>query len=374
VPRTRKQPDKNLLLQIAKLKGREGRNNGEIAAKLRIGARSVTPLINETIKWLLAEQQRLTRLDRPDKEQRLLEQKLKMKFPCLKRVQIVRGPEIATERAYAGLIQQWGPIGASYLDRLGDDAAREGKELHVAMSGGETILEVVNSLPERTRANMYFHASAAIGRGAIRYKSHIDPAVNVTVAWARSGRIPQRCSYATASPYDLTGDARYSHDGKRREIFRQRATLSETPSIREYFEKDMDCIDVAFAGIGLVSPPKGAPGLSNRVTGAELLKATTHIEPGDIAREGAIGDIAYCFFDADGRGDDDKWRFFPTAGDHDPKRRGVAFYRRMVEERKPVIVIEGSYKVPAIVAALKGRLFNVWITDEAAARQALAAN
>ena len=357
MPRTRKQPDKNLLLQIAKLKGREGRNNGEIAAKLRIGARSVTPLINETIKWLLAEQQRLTRLDRPDKEQRLLEQKLKMKFPCLKRVQIVRGPEIATERAYAGLIQQWGPIGASYLDRLGDDAAREGKELHVAMSGGETILEVVNSLPERTRANMYFHASAAIGRGAIRYKSHIDPAVNVTVAWARSGRIPQRC---------FNGADGFAH--LELEVLEERGELG--------FELAGAAaeLDVAFAGIGLVSPPKGAPGLSNRVTGAELLKATTHIEPGDIAREGAIGDIAYCFFDADGRGDDDKWRFFPTAGDHDPKRRGVAFYRRMVEERKPVIVIEGSYKVPAIVAALKGRLFNVWITDEAAARQALAAN
>ena len=40
----------------------------------------------------------------------------------------------------------------------------------------------------------------------------------------------------------------------------------------------------------------------------------------------------------------------------------------MVAERKPVIVTAGTYKLEAVRAALKGKLFNVLITDEHSAR------
>jgi DNA-binding transcriptional regulator LsrR (DeoR family) len=43
----------------------------------------------------------------------------------------------------------------------------------------------------------------------------------------------------------------------------------------------------------------------------------------------------------------------------------------MVKEGKHVIVVAGTYKAPAILAALKGELFNVWITDDDTARKIL---
>lgn len=95
------------------------------------------------------------------------------------------------------------------------------------------------------------------------------------------------------------------------------------------------------------------------------------IKPEELSAEGAIGDLCCSPFDSEGRGKDN-WRFFLAAGHYDPKRRGVDFYRKMVEDGKSVIVMVGAYKVPAIVAALKGKLFNVLVTDEASAREIIA--
>jgi DNA-binding transcriptional regulator LsrR (DeoR family) len=35
----------------------------------------------------------------------------------------------------------------------------------------------------------------------------------------------------------------------------------------------------------------------------------------------------------------------------------------MVEQKKPGVAIAGPYKLEPIKAGLKGKLFNVWITD-----------
>jgi DNA-binding transcriptional regulator LsrR (DeoR family) len=43
----------------------------------------------------------------------------------------------------------------------------------------------------------------------------------------------------------------------------------------------------------------------------------------------------------------------------------------MVKDDKRVILIGGLFKTPAIMAALRGKLFNVWFTDEDTARKVL---
>ncbi|WP_263377093.1 sugar-binding domain-containing protein [Granulicella aggregans] len=50
---------------------------------------------------------------------------------------------------------------------------------------------------------------------------------------------------------------------------------------------------------------------------------------------------------------------------------GLEFYRNMVKQDKRVIVVAGTYKANAVLAALKGKLFNVWVTDDRTAKQVL---
>lgn len=374
MPRTRKPTDPDLLLRVARLKGVDGLNNGQIAETLQIDPREVRVLVRESTKWILAKLERLAELERANATEIQLERRLIKKFPHLKKVLIVPSVPDQSEAEYGKLAKRLAAAGAKYLDDLIDEAAKEGRELHIGVSGGETILEVVNSLQERTRLNAHFYATAYIGRAFVQHSSHVDPAVNAAVAWARSGRLADHCHYATVSPFYLSKRETMTLKEKRDEIAVQLNDLTQSlPSIRNHLKASAEAINVAVAGLGVVVPPKGARGLFNRLTGAKLLSSTTRITPEEIAREGAIADFSYCFYDSEGNGNNEKWRFFLTAGDQDPERRGVLFYRKMVEDGQLVITIEGDYKVPAIRAALKGKFFNVWITDEQAARAILAA-
>jgi DNA-binding transcriptional regulator LsrR (DeoR family) len=374
MPRSKRQPDRDQFIRVAKLKGEECLTNEEIASELGLPERKITHLIEESFKWLLAEQARLAEIDKRNSVETQLEQDLKARFGRLKRVLIVSAGTIKKELDYAHLVREWAQAGAVYLDGLIDDAARLGEELHVGMAGGETILEVMNRLPDRARLNAYFYASAYIGRAMFNLKSHVDPITNATVAWARSGRLPGHCLYATVSPLDLSAHQDMSEEQRRTDISEQLNELARLPSIERHIKNQTQSLEVVFAGIGMVNPPVDALGLSNRITGAELVKFTTGVDPSSLGEQGAIGDIAYCFFDSNGKGDNERWRFFLTPGYLDTRLCGTQFYRKMVADQKTVIVIEGNYKVPAIYAALKGELFNVWITDEQSARAVLALN
>ena len=105
---------------------------------------------------------------------------------------------------------------------------------------------------------------------------------------------------------------------------------------------------------------------------SEIVTLKKNLSEKDLATDGAVGDLGCCFFDANGNGRKD-WEFFLTAGHYsdNSEYRGVEFYRHLVRSGKQVVVVAGIYKVPAILAALKGKLFNVWITDEETARTIL---
>ena len=72
--------------------------------------------------------------------------------------------------------------------------------------------------------------------------------------------------------------------------------------------------------------------------------------------------VSYSFFGGEGLTTPD-WNIFPSLG------AGPA--KALVEEGKKVVVAVGKYKLPALRAALKRRLFNVLITDEIAAGELL---
>ena len=200
--------------------------------------------------------------------------------------------------------------------------------------------------------------------------SHVDAIANATIAWVRSGRFDGRCIYATVAPYDLSG-AGPTYEDRRKAIQDEIRSISEIPSIRTYLTKDLSDMDVALAGLGMVIPPEFPPNKRirlNRLNASNLLASVAQIRKDDVRQDGALGEMGYCYFDENGEGDNNKWRFYLTAGDYDEKLRGIGFYRDMVRRKLDVIVSAGTFKEPAIHAALKGELFNVWFTNEHAAR------
>ena len=97
----------------------------------------------------------------------------------------------------------------------------------------------------------------------------------------------------------------------------------------------------------------------------QYLLENLRLTAGALLKEGAVGDINYSFFDGEGRTLPD-WNVFPSLG--------AAQAQEMVRKGKKVVVAVGNYKLSALRAALRGRLFNVLITDERAARDLLASD
>jgi DNA-binding transcriptional regulator LsrR (DeoR family) len=351
-----------------------------IARQLRMNRRDVQPLMEKTVSWLLQQQAQLDRLRRVETVQDRLETKVLERFPHLVKVQIVPSGKTRTDTQYAALVHEWGRLAAEYLDRLTEDAERLEHDVQVGVSGGETVLEVMSQLPERDRPEVHFHAVALIGHGKSLNSFHVGPEANVTIAWSRSGRMIGTCHYATVQPY--------SHEIKKLKPDERRSQISDdlnelwrTDAIKEVIIGMKD-LDIVFAGLGVVDPGASSvafnPKQTDRFTMTGILNPVG-IGSRELAAEGAVGDICCCLFNADGdeqpkdaRGRNlpkERWRFFLSAGYHDPSTRGLNFYKKLVSENKTVVVIAGVNKEPAIRAALKGRLFNYWITDDETARE-----
>lgn len=341
------------MLQVARWFYKDELSKEEIARRLGKDVRHVRRLLRH------AKESQIVRIDIYEPHSAALESLengLLKKFG-LHDVKVVPGGRVEDEDDYATLIRRWGFEAAALFTKWAD----AGDEMRVGISGGETLLEFVNAVPERVRENVQVFASALVGRGPFFQLSHVDPATNATLLWAKCGRLPGRCHYATVPPHDpkLHGRA---------EIGAELSWMAGREPIRRAL-KNMDDMNVAFAGLGLVDPPLGSPGLRNRLSAAGLVKEMG-VPPDKLAEEGAIGDLGYSFFDANGKGKT-TWRFFLTAGYFEPRLNGVEFYRQMVRDGKKVVVLAGTYKTRAIFTGLKAKLFNVLITDQDAARNVL---
>ena len=171
-------------------------------------------------------------------------------------MQIVPSGKIRNDAQYAALVHEWGRLAAEYLDRLAEDAERLDYELHVGLSGGETVLEVVSQLPDRDRPRVNFHALALIGHGQSRNSFYVGPETNATIAWSRSGRMVGTCHYATVPPYSFD-IKKFKPDERRSEIS---SGLDELwrHSIKNVII-GMSDLNIAFAGLGVVDPAAASP-------------------------------------------------------------------------------------------------------------------
>ncbi len=340
------------LRQIARWFYDEGRKLEYIRDRLEIetgkgpDVRTLRKMLNQ------ARARGVVRIEFPEsREESELEHRVRVRFPHLQKVIAI--PEIEGEK-YKDLVARWGLEAANYFDEL----VLESSDLHLGISGGETLLTFANSVREHPRHGVHIHTTALIGRGRLKENSsHIDPLVNATVLWMKCGRLPGHCSYATVPPYDSIDRAA---------VLKEIERFAKRPAIEAVLH-DMNKITVAFVGLGLVNPPKLAESTVNQLTMTGLLEDI--VSPATLAEEGALADLSCCIFDRSGQ-PSEKWKFFLTAGHNhpDPGHRGIGFFKEMVKERKKVIVIAGHRKEDAIRTALEKKLFNVWITDENSAR------
>ncbi|MGA2902549.1 MAG: sugar-binding domain-containing protein [Candidatus Korobacteraceae bacterium] len=361
----------DLLLKVAQLSFVDGKKNNQIAVLLHkdrllaspTNTRLVQKLINKAAQWLLEEHERRQAEDNaallPD-----LGDALKAKYGHLLEARVLRSSPIQTNSDYARLRRRMAKATADYFDELAETAEQQGEELHVGVGGGQTVLEVVTSLPERTRPHLYFYPSAIIGRGGIIDLSSVGPETNATIAWGRNGWIQNRLHYGTVTPYEIGSREKLDLNGIRRQIAENIESFLSIAAIKKVL-LSMANINVAIAGLGPLRPADDAP--ESTIVPTLYALSVLHrlgIEAQILAQEGVIGSLSYCLFDENGKGDE-KWNFFLTAG----YPKGLELYRDLVEDKRPVIVTGGPYKEQVIKTALDARLFNVLITDAVTAKR-----
>jgi DNA-binding transcriptional regulator LsrR (DeoR family) len=338
----------------------------EIGRRLNLDRHAVRRLLAE------AEQQRIIRyvIDSPD-DPGDLEQRLLQRFPHLKRVIIVSGNP-ATEDGYLELLKAWGKAAAGYFDELVD--GHQGQNLRVGISGGETLTHFANSVSDRLRRSVHVSALSLVARGPIR-GSHVEPMINASILWFRSGRQPGHCQYVTISPYDIESIGQKRPHLVLEKVQTEMTRLAEMSAVEDHI-RDLDDIDVAFASIATVEPPSSPlKTLPDRMRGlvisclfppTGLLRHHTAVD----SVKAPVGDFCYYLIDEEGE-TRTEWSFFLSGGHYSGNRQRLSFFSDMVANGRIVIIIAGAYKEAAILAALRARLFNVWVTDEASAKYML---
>ena len=334
------------MIQAAQLFYNDGMTRQVIAHQLDIEVRKVTRLLKQ------AHTDGIVRIIVDKTVESDLVPQILQKFRHLKDVLIVEdGPQVEAPG-------RWGAAAANYFTKLWNEH-KAGQPFHVALTGGQVFLEVVNALRDERRADLYVHVPALIGHGRLTEEStHIDALAIASMLWARSGRIPGHLEYATVPPHPTIAKP---GPAARLAVGEELATLAANRAIRDVVTA-MNDLDVVFSRIGRIEP-QASEDVRKRHTMENYLRHVVTTK--DLHEEGAVGAFSYCLFDKDGNGNK-RWQFFLSAG-HGTPHWGINFFKRMVASEKTVVAV-GDY-LPAVRAALKGKIFNVWITDRNTARQ-----
>jgi DNA-binding transcriptional regulator LsrR (DeoR family) len=334
------------MFMAARLFYEKNKTKATIAAKMNIDPREVTALLKEAVN------QRIVRIQIFETVESEIEQDIRARFSKkLQRVLIIPGTEIETEKQCDDLFHRMGLLAADYFEELYEEHS-PGRPFHVGVTGGARLLEFASAVPVRDRRDVRVHVTALVGRGQLgESRSHSEPNVAASILWTHCGSFSGHCEYETVEPYRNSSS-----------IPEELRRLEEIPSIKAIVQ-DMDNLDVVFAGFGFLNNPAPTEAWENRITMGSLLKS--HVEPKNLS--GAVGDLCYCPFDANGNSDE-RWRLFLTAG-HYSNDPGIEFYKRMVANGKKVVGFGGPYLLPVIKAALKAQIINVLIVDEYSARK-----
>jgi deoxyribonucleoside regulator len=319
------------VLKVAYLFYEKEMTKTDISHEIRASTTQVIRLLEE------AKQQGYVRIEfSPPKLYELGEQ-LKAKYDWLRDAVVV---SYADDLAF--LRRMIGKAAAKYFE------AEVGEDATVALGGGDTMYEMVMVLPHEER-NIRLVPAAIIDSGPVL--THIDPAVLVTILWVRSGRKPRGAHFATGLP--LNKPLTRQKFKEEYEEFGRRKAVQEVLA-------EMKRSDFLFTSLGCLRADPDYEKLAPRPH--KYLLENLRLTETALVKEGAIGDLNYSFFDAEGKTSPD-WNIFPALG--------VEQARSMIKAEKRVVVAAGRYKLAALQAALKGRLFNVLITDELAAKALL---
>jgi hypothetical protein len=201
-----------------------------------------------------------------------------------------------------------------------------------------------------------------VGHGILP-KIHVNPIGNALSLWDKSGQHPLAVEVATASPLPR----------ELKELEPSLEQLAKNPDVAEALQRMTKDVDVVLASINALNPPT-KPDLSELLCMTSLLQRKI-MTPAELEGMGAVADFCYQMIDRNGESvinpaTKEPLRYFLTAGDGTAYGNAPTFLRHLVAKKKHVVAIAGSaHKVPAIMAALKGRLFNVLVTDEDTCRE-----
>jgi deoxyribonucleoside regulator len=322
------------VLKVAHLFYEKEMTKTDISHEIRASTTQVARLLAE------AREQGFVRIEfRPPKLHELGD-RLKSRYDCLSEATVV---SYADDLAF--LRRMIGVAAAQYFETNVSTGAT------IALGGGDTMYEMVMALPQEER-NIRMAPTAIIDTGPVL--THIDPTVLLTILWVRSGRKPGLAHFATGLPFHKPLSRQKIRE-EYEEFARRRAVQEVLAEMRR--------ADFMFASLGCLRPDVHYEKLAPRPH--QYLLENLRLSAGALLKEGAVGDINYSFFDDEGRTTPD-WNVFPSLGAEQVKA--------MVKAGKKVVVAVGKYKLTALRAALKGRLFNVLITDEMAARELLASD
>lgn len=322
------------VLKVAHLFYEREMTKTEISHEIRASSTQVARLLAE------AREQGYVRIEFSPPKLYDLGEQLKGKYDWLQAAVVV---SYADDLAF--LRRMIGKAAAQYFEEA------VGAGATVALGGGDTMYEMVMALPQEARDNKLVPA-AIIDTGPVL--THIDPVVLVTLLWVRSGRLPGRAHFATGLPMNKPLS--------RQKIREEYEEFSHRKAVQEVLA-EMKRTDFLFTSLGCLKTDSAYEKLAPRPH--QYMLETLKLTEAALLKEGAIGDINYSFFAEDGT-TTPEWNIFPALG--------VAQAQAMVKAQKTVVVATGRYKLAALRAALKGRLFNVLITDELTAKDLLNGN
>ncbi|MBP1948407.1 sugar-binding transcriptional regulator [Virgibacillus litoralis] len=307
--------ERRLMVKVAKLYYFEGWTQAQIAARNNVSRPVISKLLNNAKKEGIVE----IYIKDETVQTVELEQTLEKKYG-LSEVIVVSTAGFAPDMAK----RQLGKTAASYI-------AKNLKGVKsLGISWGTTLLSLIEEYPYERRDDINIVPIVG-GMGSDYVHLHSNQ-----LAFNLAQKMNTSCSYLYA-PAMVESDE-------------LKERLVNSKDIAHVLERGRN-VDMALVGLG--NPFKSS-----------TMETIGYLEESDLAslrKAGAVGDISSRFFDAVGK-----------EVDHPLNNRVIGLNLDEIRNIPEVIgIVEGSYKLESIEAALKGGYLNVLITDDRTAQELL---
>jgi DNA-binding transcriptional regulator LsrR (DeoR family) len=307
--------ERRLMVKVAMLYYFEGWTQAEIATKYNVSRPVISKLLNNAKKEGIVE----VYIKDETFHTVELEQKLSKKFN-LKEVIVVSTAGFAPEMAK----RQLGKSGASYIAKRTKDIKSLG------ISWGSTLLSLVEEFPYEQMKDVHIVPIVG-GMGSEFVHLHSNQ-----LAFNLAQKMNTSCSYLYAPALVETIDLK--------------ERLINTKDIAHVLELAKN-VEMAIVGIG--NPFKES-----------TMEKIGYLDQNDLTslrKAGAVGDISSRFFDTVGK-----------ELDHPLNQRVIGLDLDELKKIPEVVgIVEGSYKLESIEAALQGGYLDVLITDDRTAQELL---